>query len=363
MKRILFLLPTLRTGGAERQAVTVGILLKEQGYDVEFLVYFNGDFYESLLEEAGIKVHRRVCNYLKRIVYVTRSIRKGKYDAVISFMPTPNFLNCFAALWGKRWRVIISERSSKESDLVSRSGKIKGWFYRKADVIICNSENSKKMWEKYHPNYRNKLTTIYNTVTLGKITNEYIPNRGGRLNVIVAATISRIKNPMGLIDGITMLSSSERKLLHVDWYGKSEAAIGDHSEYDKVVAAIESKKLNDVITLHDATNDIANKMHEADCVALFSVLEGLPNVICEGMMIGKPIVMSRCSDFKILVEEGVNGFLCDWNNPITIKEALLKMASYTEAEILRMGEASRKKAKNLFEKEKVISLWKDAIIG
>lgn len=362
-KRILFILPTLRSGGAERQAVTIAVLLKQLGYDVEFLVYFNGDFYEPTLQEAGIRVHRKVCSYLHRMAYVTNRVRKGRYNAVISFMPTPNFLNCFAALFGKRGRVIISERSSKERDLISCSGRIKGKFYKKADAIVCNSVNSRIMWEKHHPEYKSKLSTIYNTVMLGRITSDYVPFNGGRLNIVVAATISNIKNPMGLIDSLVLLNDQERHSLHIDWYGKKEAAIGDHAEYDKVVAAIEARKLADVISLHEATNDIANRMNEADCIALFSKLEGLPNVICEGMMVGKPIVMSRCSDYSILVEEGINGYLCDWDNPQTIKKALVNMAAVGKNRIIEMGAESKSRAVKLFERETVIKQWEHIIAG
>ena len=56
-KRILFLSPNLGHGGggAERQIVTVASLLKDRGYDVEFLCYVEGDFYEHILKDKGIK--------------------------------------------------------------------------------------------------------------------------------------------------------------------------------------------------------------------------------------------------------------------------------------------------------------------
>jgi glycosyltransferase involved in cell wall biosynthesis len=34
-------------------------------------------------------------------------------------------------------------------------------------------------------------------------------------------------------------------------------------------------------------------MYESDVVALVSKLEGLPNTVCEGMALGKPIIMTR----------------------------------------------------------------------
>ena len=53
MKKILFVSPNLGNGGggAERQIVTVACLLKNSGYEVEFLCYCDGDFYYYILEQ------------------------------------------------------------------------------------------------------------------------------------------------------------------------------------------------------------------------------------------------------------------------------------------------------------------------
>lgn len=363
-KNILFILPSLGSGGAERQAVTIARLFKKNGYEVSFWCYFENDFYEKLLIEDGIKVHRKVCNYLKRIIHATRFIRKGNFDAVISFMHTPNFLNDFAAMLGKRWKVITSIRINPTSKMFSASkGKINAWFQRYSDVIVCNAEDSVNNYARFQPREKNKLTTIYNTVTLGAIDTVYTPRKNGKTNIVVAATVDNRKNPLGVLAAIELLTDEERISIHIDWYGKKEGVIGDHSEYDKVVEEIENKQLSDVITFHDATSDIANRMNEADCVALFSSLEGLPNAICEGMMIGKPIVMSRVSDYWNLVEEDVNGYLCDWDNIESIRLALSKLSNASDEKLLAMGKSSKEKAEKLFSQEVIFQKWIDVIEG
>ena len=357
MKKVLFIIPSLAGGGAERQAVTVARLLVTKGYNVSFVCYSKEDFYYSLLNESGIRVFINECNYFKRVLFVVRTIHSGHYKAVISFLPTPNFLNCLASFINKKWQTIISERSSDESVFHIRRDRFYSWFYRKADAIVCNSDNARSLWIKYYPNYTNRLLTIYNTVSLGKIDTAYIPRKCGRLNIVVAATVYELKNPMGLVNAVRLMSREERDLLHVFWYGKKEAMIGDHAEYDRVKYAIEDEHLEDVITLHDATRDIADRMYEADCVALFSKIEGMPNAICEGMMLGKPIIMTRVSDYSTIVEDGVNGFLCDWDNPNSIKNALLSMSSIDNERLVQMGANSKDKAEVLFSEESIINKW------
>ncbi len=363
MNKVLFLSPNLGLGGggAERQIVTVASLLKDSGFDVEFLCYADGNFYEDILKKKEITVHYKLLpNYLKRMIFVRRFIRKGKYNAVVSFLETPNFLNNFAAIGGKTWKVITGERSAQERTFISTKGKIFCWFQRYADYIVCNSENAKNMWLKYCQRYKRKMAVIYNNVTLQKISSEYVPKRGDRLHVVVAASYQSLKNTMGMINALALLSNEERERIHVDWYGNRFIAATGTDVYDEAIAAIEKYNLQQVITLHGETNEIHNRMNEADVVGLFSKFEGLPNALCEGMMLGKPIIMTRVSDYNTLIDDS-NGVLCDWNNAETIKDALLKLINVPVSKLLKMGESSRKKANVLFSKEQITNKWIELI--
>ena len=357
MKKILFLAMGLGSGGAERQMVTIARLLKEKGYDITFLCYSQEDFYAHLLEKEKIPIVWKVeNNYLKRIIKVRKHIRKGSYDVVISFLETPNFLNNFSAIGGKSWKVITGERSAKESTFHSRRGKIFAWFQRYSDAIVCNSNNAKQMWENYYPQYKNKLTTIYNTVTLPEITSEYIPRKDGKTHIIVAASYQYLKNPIGLIKALALLNNEERDKIRVSWYGSKNVSIYGTKAYNESLEIVNQHNLNNVISLNEENNNIANKMNEADVVALFSSVEGLPNTICEGMMIGKPIILTKVSDYKDLVDE-TNGFICDWDNIQSIKSVLSALISMPNIQIIEMGEQSILKAKEMFSKGIVLNKW------
>ena len=358
--KILLLSPNLGRGGggAERQIVTVACLLKDAGYDVEFLCYSQGDFYVNVLIGRKIPIQWLIySNYVKRLLGVRKFIRKGKYDAVISFLETPNFLNNFAAIGGKKWKVITGERSAQNRTFLSKKGKVFCWFQRYADYIVCNSNNARKLWLKYYPAYESKLRTIYNNVTLQPVTVKYVPQKDGKLRIVVAASYLELKNPLGLVKALSMLSEDEKNRVHIDWYGKND----DHRKivYDEMCQKIEEYSLCD-ISLYPAVEDIQNKMNAADIVAIFSRYEGLPNAICEGMILGKPIIMTRVSDYTTLVDTS-NGFLCDWDKPETIKNALIQAIHLSKDELLRMGEESRLKAKKLFSADSIKKEWMSLI--
>jgi len=112
--------------------------------------------------------------------------------------------------------------------------------------------------------------------------------------------------------------------------------------------------------LHEEVKGIHDIMYHADFIGLFSKYEGMPNSICEGMMLGKPIIMTKVSDFTKLVDK-TNGFLCDYDNTNSIREAFISAISLNESILKEMGRNSKIKAEMLFSREQISKQWYDLI--
>lgn len=366
MKKLLFL-GGLNPGGAEHQMVVIATLLKKEGYDVSYLCSGDDDFYQKDLEMSGIPILRiresRLSSLLKLIIPRTtfimrRILKQGGYDTVVSFIGLWNFENCFfAKKRGAQHKAITGIRNNRNEIFLSSQEKFFNRFEKYADTIVSNSDNAKRVFANYYSEYSSKLTTIYNIVDLPEIYTKYSIKREGKLHIIVPASYREVKNPMGLLNALVLMEADERNLLQIDWYGDIKRV---QSCYDQMVAFIDKNNLNDTIRLFDATTDIANKINEADMVGLFSSSEGLPNSICEGMMLGKPVVMTRVSDYDVLVDP-TNGFLCDWDNPQSVREALANAARLSDDDLLKMGQCSKNKAEALFSKETILQQWKQII--
>lgn len=355
--KLLLLIDNFGSGGAQRQIISLASLLKERGFNVEFLIYDKNDFFKPWVEQLGITIHE-ICleNLLKRLFTVRSHIRKNNYNVVISYMDTPNFLNCFAAIGGHNWKVITNERSCKESIFYNKKNRIYNWFQKWSDILICNSYKAKNMWEFHHPEYKDKLYCIYNPIILPDFNKQYQPLKGNKLHIVVAASFQSLKNSINLAKAVALLNNNQKNKLHIDWYGNRNVSLEGTSVYEKTLEIIQNNNLQSVLELHEPTSDITNKMNQADCVGLFSRLEGLPNTICEGMMLGKVIIMTRVSDYSNLVDES-NGVLCEWDNIESIAEALANLLLLTKTEIAQMGEASYNKAKSLFDKDVIAKQW------
>ena len=92
--KLLFVIDSLDTGGAQRQMVNLAIGLKRRNHLVEFFCYAPGDVLAHPLEEAGITVHwhfKRSRFSPEVILALKELVNPNNYDLVLAFLPTPNF--------------------------------------------------------------------------------------------------------------------------------------------------------------------------------------------------------------------------------------------------------------------------------
>lgn len=358
MKKILCLIDNLGSGGAQRQLVNLAVLLQEQGYSIEFVVYSQNCFFQYILDKAQIPVtYIEAKSYFKRIVRVRRYLLRTDADVVITFLETPGFLACLAKSNHVKWKLITSELSAKEETFVGIRQKVFNYFERYADIKVCNSQNAMQMWGKYYPQYADKLQVIYNPVIMPTLT-ECTALNDGKLRIVVAASYQELKNPLGVVEALKLLTAEERGKIRIDWYGSHEVTTGNTTIYDETQRRVKEYDLGDSIRINGEKKEIYSTMMSADVVGLFSTVEGLPNAICEAMALGKPIIITRVSDYTVLTDG--NGILCD-PDPESIANAFRVLLSLPRRELEEMGNVSSEKAKRLFGKDAIIKQWMEII--
>lgn len=361
--KIICFIDNLGSGGAQRQIIKLADMLLTGGHDVSVLTYGSVDFYRFLLEEKSIKHHvLKNINGFQRIIEVRKYLHSSAPDVVISFLDTPNFLACISNMKRNKFKLIVSERSSKVTSFIAWKQKIFKWFYKYSDFIVCNSYSAAELWKKFYPEYESKLTTIYNIMEPIEIEKE-VPYNNTELrkhSLVIAASYQYLKNPIGFVKAVILLPDEYREKILINWYGQKEVTAGNTEEYEKTKELIEQNSLENIIILNDETNEIYEKMFMADAVGLFSKVEGLPNVICEGMMLSKPIIMTKVSDWKILVDE-MNGFLCDSEDIESIKNSLIAFIDTSHENLYKMGKVSNEKAHVLFDMDMIKNKWLDII--
>ena len=171
----------------------------------------------------------------------------------------------------------------------------------------------------------------------------------------MAARFEHNKNMVGVARALLHLRRSSPPVkVTVDWYG---GLATDPAPYFETERFITENDLGADFRLNPATTSIQREFASSTAVGLFSFFEGLPNAVCEGMACGKPILMSNVCDAGNLVRDGENGFLCDPDSPESIAAAIRRLVATDAGKRRKMGEASRKKAEELFRSDIVIDRY------
>ena len=357
--KILCVIDSLGSGGAQRQLVNLAIGFKQKGHDVSFLVYHPNDFYKKELEKADISItYILQSNYLKRFIKMRRYIRKGEFDAVLSFLEAANFISTVSGFPYRKWKLVVGERSANPNILKSFKLQFYRWFHLFTDYVVANSQANLDIVKKVNPLLSsNKCRVIYNMIDLENRDHLRcsLPTKENKesFNLIVGASHSKLKNLNGLVEAVNLLPEDKKKSIKINWYGKQEVDGSLSSAKNK----IEKYQLNKNFTFHVAIHNLYDKIEEADAAGLFSYYEGFPNFICEGMLLGKPIICTRVSDLPLLLEDNKNAFFCDASDPSTISNALIKLMDMSDDKHEAMVKSNIEIAEKYFNKKVIVDSY------
>lgn len=317
MKRILLFIDSLGAGGAQRQLVGLAVMLQRAGYKVKVCTYYNIDFYKNYLDDNHVEneLIPNAGNAKKRIWAVRQYFKREKPDWVIAYQETPSLVACMAKMLGCNYRLIVSERNTTQR--IGMNERVRFFLYHWADAIVPNSYSQERFLINHHPWMKKKVTTITNFVDLERFKFVKKEKRECPL-IVVAATIWPPKNTLGLIEAAKILKDRGLRV-YIEWYGINEAYNDYLSQCKKMIEAFQ---LDDYIKLLPKSNRIQEKYEDSDFFCLPSFYEGTPNVICEAISCGRPILCSDVCDNSIYMKEGENGFLFNPCDPNSIANAI-----------------------------------------
>lgn len=354
--RVLCLIESLGSGGAERQLAGLAALLKKDGNDVKVVTYVPKEFYKPVIDEAGcefeyipdaLKPH-------KRFFKLAKAIRQFQPNTVISYSPATAEIACVLKKLGMKFNLIVSERSTTQ--MLSRSEKFKFFCYRWADWIVPNSHAQGEFIKQHYPRLTSKIRVITNFVD----TEYFSPEDDEKLppevcRMICVGRDDPLKNILRFIDALKLLSDKKVKL-HVDWYGKFENAYGQQCR-----EKIDNLCLNGYITLKGETTSVRDEYRKHDVFCIPSVIEGFPNVLCEAMSCGLPALCSNVCDNPDILDDKKGGLLF---NPEDANDIAEKIEYFIGIDLMKrkeMGRYNRKKALAMFSSSAFLSKYKEII--
>lgn len=304
--RILHVITSLRTGGAEKLMVDLLPKLRELGNDVELLLFdgFRTEFMDQLVS-SGIKMHfSRIGGSVynpKNILYLRNII--NQYDVVHTHNTAPQLFAAFSKelLFKNKVKLVTTEHNTtnRRRDIFYFK-YLDRWMYRRYAKIICISEQAERNLRQYLADDSSKICTIFNGINIARFSNpnkSYIKecNDGKDVIVTMVAAFREQKDQQTLIRSISLLPNNFKLQL---------VGVGDRSLIKKCETLVKGLNLSNRVFFLGMRTDIPEILHESDIVVLSSHYEGLSLSSLEGMASGKPFVASDVDG----LHEIVNGY-------------------------------------------------------
>ena len=350
-KKILCLIDSLGSGGAQRQMVGLAALLKEEGYEVKVVIYYDIPFYLTQLQESGVDYEYVSCSkgLVNRLRRIDHTIKQYKPNVVISYLDTPNILSCLIhSLHKKDWKLVVSERNTTQS--LSLRERIKFALYRFADVIVPNSFSQADFISKHYPKYGGKCHVITNFVDTEVFRPKDEKAQSETLHIIGVGRVLKQKNIPMLIEAVHLVLKKGIKM-HVDWYGSK------FDTYNECMQLIKRNGLDNDFEFHEPCSDIIKKYQESDLFVLPSIYEGFPNVLCEAMSCGLPVIATDVCDNGRIVRHEENGYLVPSGDASKFADRLLQFIALPWEKRVIMGEKSRSISLDQFSKEAFVKKY------
>jgi len=305
LKKILFILPSLRAGGAERVLSFVAQNLDKTKFSTTLLVL--GFKKDAIYEVKSINVvflnKRRLLSSLWRIL---KFIARNKPNIVVSSIIHVNiFTGVLAFFFRKinfvaREASVISKMNEYSNNVILNNNIILSSIYSNFSKIICQSTD---MYNDIHINYKiskEKLSIINNPITKKHGVKSNWNKSTELVRFVTVGRLSKEKGHSRILESLSRMES----------YNYHYTIIGDGPLKDELPLLVDSLGLNDKVTfvpyMHNVSLELANK----DVFLQGSYVEGFPNAVLESCVVGTPVIaFNAIGGTSEIIKKGVNGII------------------------------------------------------
>ena len=300
-KSIAILIPTLRSGGAEKQAVLLAKVLDKHCIVNLYLLYNvdnNSPQNIALLSGSNVKIHSLSGNIFTKIAQLKTLLKHHKTDVIFNYLTSCNVVGAVAARIAGVKRIYGGIRNTRLE-----------WWKMQLDKFVHNCLSS---------------GTVYNCYSGA----EYFTSKGFAVskNIVISNCFINISDPIERVDRSvkhivtvgrfvpqkdyrTLIRTiASLKLLRQDFVVD---IIGYGEEEENIRSWVNEYNVEDLVNIYIRPDNVQDIVRDADIYLSTSLFEGTSNSIMEALNWSLPVVATYAGDNYLLAKNGVNGMLHD----------------------------------------------------
>lgn len=311
--KILFIIASLNSGGAERVLTTLANHWSSKHNNVSIFipslqkVFYTLDNNINLISSSK-KRGIPILNSLQILNDIRQTVKNEQPDIVISFMDKINIITLLASV-GLKTPIIISERISYDflQNKAWRLLRLITYPFSNGMVVLSGYD-----YQKYNLVKNKKI--ILNPLDTSSLLPVKITEKE---NLLIA--VGRLVEQKGfdmLIKALSGINLTSWKCY----------IIGEGPEREKLTALIEQYQLKDNVFLIGNKHNIYDYYSKASVFVLSSHYEGYPNALAEAMAHGCSCVAFDCKTGPSeIIINGENGFLVEAENIEKLQKNIIQI--------------------------------------
>lgn len=385
--RIVFLLASLGSGGAERVVSLLANRMCEDGHDIQIVCLKYNDVYYTLHDKIKVvAASEHASNRIMELFWLRKYIQKEKPDVVIPFTEG---VYCFTilALLGTGIPIIASERLDPAAMSLPRK-ILKRLLLPYADWLVVQTESIKAYFPK---RIQKKTSVIYNPVNDEVFENPRMDSRvqsskrkradsydhSGHdfchnsskqtsLTDLIAPKIQSSKQ--NRIISVARLYPQKNQKMMIEAFARIAdefpdwqlVIFGEGPLRAELESLVSSFKLEGRVLLPGRTEHVIEELRKSKIFCLSSDYEGMSNSMIEAICVGLPIITTKVSGTEELIANGENGFVVEVGD---LEGLTVSIHSLIKNEALRisMGYVSLNES-YMFSLNEIKELWYRLII-
>lgn len=314
MKKLLFAAYSLDVGGIEKALVTLLNELQKKDYEITLVLEKKeGIFLEELNPQIRVitftpnndknVLKRKFINLVRQVKFALKY--KNRFDFAASFATYSNSSAYVArtasknsALWGHADYLTLFKNSVEEMKEFFKQKR-----YNRFKHIIFVSKEGKESFIATFPETKEKTMVCNNLIDDLKI--EELANEEIELQKQEVTTFLNVGRHDERQKKLSKLIEASKKL-KTEGYNFKVLFVGDGQDTEKYKEMVKQNNLEEQIIFLGRKQNPYPYFKISDCVILTSDYEGYPVVFIESMILNKPIITTKVSDYEDV--EGKYGY-------------------------------------------------------